>query len=140
MYELQRPLVRDILEKGATTAFGEQELDASPISFWFALSRHPDILRQRLLLNSYPVFERNESTRQHKFRYIDTWLKSGHAKAGLQVSPLLQLALAELEKSLFRHCRFDRRLERGEIAMANNHLVAHRRTEFFDSENRDEKR
>lgn len=127
MYELVRPVVRDIIEKRATAGFGRNVVAADPASFWVSLSRQPRILRERIRLNSYPIFERNEATRQNKFRFLDHWLYSGHAKAGLRVSPLLEIAIKELDRTLRRHCRFDRCLQRGEIAMANNHLVAHRR-------------
>ena len=132
MHELVRPLVRDIIEKGATAGFGASAIAENPASFWVSLSRQPVILKQRLRLNSYPIFDRNDYTRQSRFRYLDHWLLSGHAKAGLRVSPLLKLAVAQLDKALHRQCRFNRRLERGEIAMANNHLVAHRRNAFSD--------
>ena len=132
MYELVRPVVRDIIEKGASAGFGRGVVASDPSSFWVSLSRQPRILRQRIRLNSYPIFERNASTGQSKFRFLDYWLESGHAKAGLRVSPLLKIAMTELNRALDRQTRFDRRLERGEIAMANNHLLAHKRKAFTD--------
>jgi SAM-dependent methyltransferase len=137
MHELTRPLCRDIIEKGASSGFGSEMLKDKPESFWTSFSRQPNILRQRVRLNNYPIYERNEKTRQTKFRHLDHWLESGHMKAGLRISPLLKIATAELDKALHRGCRFDRRLERGEIAMANNHLVAHRRNAFSDVKSSD---
>nr|VFK57053.1 MAG: Globin [Candidatus Kentron sp. TUN] len=132
MYELTRPLVRDIIEKGATSGFGQEIVEDNPGNFWTLLAREPEILRERLRMNRYPIFERNEKTRQCTFRFLDHWLYSGHRKAGLRISPFLKMAVAELNRAMYGECRFNRRLDRGEIVMANNYLIDHRRNEFRD--------
>ncbi len=120
MYEMTRPLPRDVLEngKGQGSTMGT------------VMSRTSDVLAMRIRYNSYPIYV-SEGDRM-RFRYMRYWIETGHAKTGWKVPTLLRVAMDVLDDRLDNSCVFHRALERGDIIFANNAMLAHARDSFKD--------
>ena len=132
MYELMRPLPRDVIEKGKGKGAAAEDFVSN-------LARSKEMLQLRILRNAFPIFEvaKDDSgclevDRRMRFRYMRFWVESGHQKAGLRVSPMLRLAMDFLDHELEQFCCFKAPLEAGDIVMCNNHLIAHARESFKD--------
>lgn len=132
MYELMRPLPRDVIEKGKGKGAAAEDFVSN-------LARSKEMLQLRILRNAFPIFEvaKDDSgclevDRRMRFRYMRFWVESGHQKAGLRVSPMLRLAMDFLDRELEQFCCFKAPLEAGDIVMCNNHLIAHARESFKD--------
>jgi len=132
MYELMRPLPRDVIEKGKGKGSTAEDFVSN-------LARSKEMLQLRILRNAFPIFEvakddygNLEVDRRMRFRYMRFWVESGHKKAGLRVSPMLRLAMDFLDRELEQFCCFKAPLEAGDIIMCNNHLIAHARESFKD--------
>lgn len=122
LYELVRPLVRDILENSEFK---------NPNHRSTQFLRSPAVLCERIRQNTYPIFF-IEGERM-RFRYMRYWIETGHKKAGYRVPSLLQIAMDLLDEQLDKECTFDRKLEPGEMIFVNNALLAHNRTAFTDT-------
>lgn len=124
--ELEKPVIRDLIEKG----LGEDSGDS-----WEQLRRSSGLGVQnyRLKKNSFPIFGRDRYTNQFSCRYMRYWIDSGHKKAELSQSPLLKIAINALEdvmnndKTIYR---IERKLRPGEIIYTNNHICLHNRTAY----------
>ena len=122
MYELERPLPRDVLENGQGK--GTSDL-------YGALRRSSDLLAMRIQYNSYPIYTQ---TGDHmRFRYMRHWIETGHEKIGWKVPTLLKIAMDILDNKLDHYCCFNQALSRGEMMFGNNAMLAHARTSFKDS-------
>ena len=120
MNELFRPLPRDILENGSGQGVGNGLV---------GLARNPDLLKLRILHNAFPIFE--EGDQQHvRFRYMRQWVESGHEKGGIQVSPLLTIAMDALDSALTGEKVASVKLESGDIVYCNNMNFAHARDAY----------
>jgi len=130
LYELLRPLARDIMEKGKGRGVEE--------SVERQVGSRQSILSKRIRCNAFPVFEQAHMPEAPgkvvkpyvRFRYMREWIESGSRRADLPLSPLLTLALDCLDAELEDQTAFKRCLRRGEIVYSNNHVLAHRRYEF----------
>jgi Ca2+-binding EF-hand superfamily protein/2-polyprenyl-3-methyl-5-hydroxy-6-metoxy-1,4-benzoquinol methylase len=128
--ELERPIVRDLIEKG----MGQESGD-----IWEQLRRNPNLNMQkyRLRNNQFPVFSRDPYTNEFSCRYMRYWIESGHEKAGIPLSPLLRIALNALDDVIENDpsiYRIERKLKLGEIIYTNNHICLHNRTAYEDEE------
>ena len=121
LYELMRPIPRDILEN-------KEFRDNSKKST--RLLRSGPFLTERICQNSYPIFL-VEGERM-RFRYMRYWIETGHDKAGFKIPTLLSIALDMLDEQLDKERYFNRKLEPGEMIFVNNSLLAHNRTSFKD--------
>lgn len=124
--ELERPIVRDLIEKG----FGGDSGDN-----WEQLRRSSGLGVQsyRLRKNSFPIFGRDHNTNQFSCRYMRYWIDSGHQKSGTAISPLLKIAINALENVMNNDetiYRIERKLRPGEIIYTNNHICLHNRTAY----------
>eukprot|EP00985_Skeletonema_marinoi_P001851 scaffold751_cov101-Skeletonema_marinoi.AAC.2 len=119
LYELTRPIPRDILENG-----GGKGTDGAAT----ALSRSAAILAMRIKYNSYPIYV-VEGDRM-RFRYMRHWIETGHEKTFWKVPTLLKIAMDVLDDHLDDACCFHQALERGEMIFANNAMLAHARDQF----------
>lgn len=133
--ELQRPVIRDLVEAGNGSP-GEMDRLAS-------IARNKDVLAQRIKRNSFPIFAVESAVNDASpltCRYMREWIESGHKRAGVPLSPLLKLAMdvfdAVLESAFLGGSTIERRLERSEMAFTNNHVVLHDRTAFQKGSNR----
>ena len=119
-YELLRAIPRDVLESGKGRGVDEGIISK--------LSRADNLLALRVRRNSYPIFVEDEDKMQ--FRYMRYWIESGHQKAGVQISPLLSIAMDFLDQELDKGCIFEQNMQRGDMGFTNNVLVAHARNSF----------
>jgi len=131
--ELERPIVRDLIEKG----LGKKDKGSN----WERLRRSPlvGLQRQRLRRNRFAIFQRDSYTGQFTFRYMRYWVESGHQRANLPMSPMLVMALNALDDVLENDptiFRIERVLEPGEIIYCNNHICAHDRDAYEDNPER----
>ncbi len=120
MYEMIRPLPRDVLENGRGLGSGE-DIGAT-------MSRSNDILAMRIRYNSYPIYV-TEGDRM-RFRYMRHWINTGHSKTGWKVPTLLRIAMDILDDRLDEGCVFHEALNRGDMIFANNAMLAHARDSF----------
>eukprot|EP00730_Choanoeca_flexa_P009268 TRINITY_DN12617_c2_g5_i1.p1 TRINITY_DN12617_c2_g5~~TRINITY_DN12617_c2_g5_i1.p1 ORF type:complete len:572 (+),score=182.81 TRINITY_DN12617_c2_g5_i1:184-1716(+) len=120
--ELYRPIYRDVLENGSGKGVE---------GFVNGLARTDTLLSMRVKKNSYPIFA--ELDDRVRFRYMRYWIETGHKKAGHEVSPLLKIAMDELDRELDHYCVFEQRMKPGEIVYTNNLTIAHARRAFTDS-------
>ena len=118
--ELFRPIPRDILESGSGQGVG---------SGFAGLARNPDLLKLRIQHNAFPIFEEG-GDHNLRFRYMRQWVESGHEKGGIQLSPLLTVAMDALDSTLDNEKVASIKLERGDIAYCNNMNFAHARDAF----------
>ena len=124
--ELEKPVIRDLIEKG----LGEDSGDT-----WEQLRRSSGmgVQNYRLKKNSFPIFGRDRHTNQFSCRYMRYWIDSGHEKSGSPMSPLLKIAVNALE-DIFDNdetiYRVERKLRPGEIIYTNNHICLHNRTAY----------
>ena len=123
--ELIRPIPRDVLENGA----GKGTTDLLT-----ALSRTPELLKARIAHNAFPIFDEAiaDGSERLRFRYMRSWIESGHAKSGQALSPLLRVAMDMLDDALDESQIWEGRLQPGEMFFCNNMLVAHARRSFTD--------
>lgn len=123
LYELMRPLPRDVMENGSGEGrTGDILLD---------VSRSPKLLQLRVQNNSYPiVVEQDDGMR---FRYMRYWIETGHAKAGLTMSPLLSVAMDLLDQALDESQLWEGRMQSGDVLFCNNMLLAHARRSFANT-------
>lgn len=119
MYEMIRPLPRDVLENG--NGLGEEDISST-------MSRSNDILAMRIRYNSYPIYV-TEGDRM-RFRYMRHWINTGHSKTGWKVPTLLRISMDLLDDGLDNGCVFHKALERGDMIFANNAMLAHARDSF----------
>ena len=124
--ELERPVLRDLIEKG----LGEDSGDN-----WERLRRSSAVGAQtyRLKKNTFPIFGRDPYTNQFSCRYMRYWIDSGHTKSKSAMSPLLKIAMNALEDVLDNDktiYRIERKLRPGEIIYTNNHICLHNRTAY----------
>eukprot|EP01035_Chromulina_nebulosa_P024276 gene24276-31557_t len=122
LYELFRPLPRDILENGKGTGLDNDLLTA--------VTRSDSILKLRLKRNSFPIFVDHGD--RIKFRYMRYWIESAHRKIGWSVSPLLSIAMDLLDRELDAACCFKEALAPGDMAFTNNLFISHARNAFED--------
>ena len=124
--ELEKPVLRDLIEKGLGADSGDT---------WEQLRRSSDIGAQayRLRKNTFPIFGRDRYTNQFSCRYMRYWIDSGHKKSKSAMSPLLKIAMNALEDVLDNDetiYRIERKLHPGEIIYTNNHICLHNRTAY----------
>lgn len=119
MYELTRPLPRDILENVNGT--GSKSLEST-------FSRFNDVLALRIRYNSYPIYVTEGDNM--RFRYMRYWIETAHKKTGWKVPTLLRVAMDMLDTALNDSCVFYESLCQGDIVYANNAIVAHARDGF----------
>ena len=93
------------------------------------LARNPDLLKLRVQHNSFPIFEEG-GDHSLRFRYMRQWVESGHEKGGIQLSPLLAIAMDALDSALDNEKVASIKLGRGDIAYCNNMNFAHARDAF----------
>lgn len=127
MYELARPLPRDVLENGS----GKGQTDLLT-----ALCRSPELLDLRIRRNAYPIYAPGagaQAADHCRFRYMRYWVETGAAKAHLRISPLLVAMMDFLDEELDRYTIFDDRLDRGDMVYCNNGVIAHARRAFTDA-------
>lgn len=129
LFELCRNLPRDILENGGGKGRAEDVL--------LAASRSPALLQRRVRCNAYPIYRIDNDSGGLQFRYMRYWIETGHAKAGLPVSPLLEVALDLLDQALDdSQCRPPssppRALQAGEALLCHNGIMAHARGSFVN--------
>ena len=127
--ELERPVIRDLIEKG----LGEDSGDT-----WEQLRRSSGLGVQnyRLKKNSFPIFGRDRYTNQFSCRYMRYWIDSGHTKSESPMSPLLKIAINALEDVMNNDetiYRIERKLKPGEIIYTNNHICLHNRTAYEET-------
>lgn len=119
MYELLRPIPRDVLENGSGKG-------AAGIAM--KLSRSEHLLAKRIKYNSYPIFvDRGERMR---FRYMRFWIETAHRKVNWPISPLLKVGMDLLDEELDNSCCFNESMEPGDMIYDNNMIVAHARNAF----------
>lgn len=123
MYELTRPLPRDVLEngKGKGTA-----------CLYDDLSRAKEVLAMRIRYNSYPIYTMNGN--RMRFRYMRHWIETGHQKTFWKIPTLLKIAMDILDDELDNYRSFSKALERGDIIYGNNAVLAHSRDSFKDND------
>lgn len=119
MYELTRPVPRDVLENG--NGEGTVGLDDS-------IRRSGRILSHRVRYNSYPIYVVEAD--QMRFRYMRYWIETGHKKTSWKVPTLLRIAMDILDDELDKVCCFHDKLVRGDIVFTNNAIIAHARDSF----------
>jgi toxoflavin synthase len=129
--ELERPIVRDLIEKG----LGEKSGD-----LWEQLRRSSALKAQqyRLRNNRFPIFSRNPYTHEFSCRYMRYWIESGHQKSGVPLSLLLTIAMNALDDAMANDptvYRIERQLKPGEIIYTNNHICLHNRTTYEEKNN-----
>lgn len=135
LYELTRPLPRDILEDGAgvgsaTGCPNEAPTFPDPV----VVSRHDNILPYRARVNAFPIFEDDSRSKRFRMRYMRHWVETGHARAGLALSPLLSVAMDALDAELDAAQVLTGKLAPGEILFESNAATAHARKAFVDAE------
>ncbi len=123
MYEMIRPLPRDILENGS--GLGNSG------GIGLTMSRSNEILAMRIRYNSYPIYV-TEGDRM-RFRYMRHWINTGHSKTGWKVPTLLRIAMDILDDKLDEGCVFHEILKRGDMIFANNAMLAHARDHFVNA-------
>jgi Ca2+-binding EF-hand superfamily protein/2-polyprenyl-3-methyl-5-hydroxy-6-metoxy-1,4-benzoquinol methylase len=126
MSELERPVIRDLIESGVG-------LDTS--NLWETLRYHRsfNVQRRRLRNNAFPIFGRDKITGQFSFRYMRYWVESGHRRAAVPLSPMLQLAMDTLDHTMQQQSSsigVQTMMKAGEMVWTNNHICAHNRTSF----------
>lgn len=94
------------------------------------LSRSDSIMPLRISYNSYPIFDVRQG--RIRFRYMRHWIETAHKKMRWGVPTLLRIAMDVLDDTLDKGCCFRKCLERGDILMCNNAIVAHGRDSFQD--------
>lgn len=127
MYELARPLPRDVIENGS----GKGQTDLLT-----ALCRSPELLDLRVRRNSYPIYAPgagSQAADHCRFRYMRYWVETGARKAHLPISPLLVATMDLLDEELDRFTIFDQRLVSGDMFFCNNGVIAHARRAFMDA-------
>ncbi len=123
MYELTRPLPRDILENGDGLGSAED--------IGTTLSRSKDILKMRIHDNIFPIYAVDGD--RMRFRYMRHWIITGHRKGCFRVPTLLRIAMDILDDTLDKDCLFNKALERGDMVFSNNAIIAHAREKFDDA-------
>ena len=129
--ELERPIVRDLIETG----LGENSGD-----MWEQVRRNSalKIQQYRLRNNRFPIFSRHPYTNEFSCRYMRYWIESGHKKSGVPLSPLLRIAMNALDDAMDKDptiYRIERMLRPGEIIYTNNHICLHNRTTYEEKAN-----
>ena len=122
LYELLRPLPRDILENGKGRGVEGDMLTK--------VTRSDTILKLRLKRNAFPIFV--DQGDRMKFRYMRYWIETAHRKIGWSISPLLVVAMDLLDRELNTACCFEEALDPGDMVFSNNLLIAHARKAFED--------
>jgi len=141
LYELFRPVPRDILEDGKGTgllsssspSFGGKTSDLSytPEDLLNVITRNNLLLPYRIKRNAFPIYcDRGD---RMSFRYMRYWIESAHRKIGWDISPLLSIAMNALDKELDSLCCFEQSLKAGDMVFCNNKLIAHARNAFEDN-------
>ena len=123
MYELERSTTRDLIGTG----FGGED------DILRELGRSEGVMLHRLRSNRFPVFGKKASaagTEGLTFRYMRTWIESGHSRSGYRMSPLLKIAMDLLDQELDNACMVQCTLNPGDVLYCNNHITAHARTAF----------
>jgi len=124
MYELMRPLPRDILENGNGKGIGGSMMNL--------VRNNNEIMKLRVRHNSYPIFVEADGGTRLQFRYMRYWIESGFEKAQMRMSPLLRVALDLLDAELEKEQVFNNRMKPGEMVFCNNKIFAHARDSFTD--------
>lgn len=119
MYEMTRPIPRDVLENGK---------GLGNVSVGHVMGRTSDILALRIRYNSYPIYVSDGD--RMRFRYMRHWIETGHMKTGWKVPTFLRVAMDVLDDKLDEACVFHDALGRGDIIFANNAMLAHARDPF----------
>ena len=119
LYELTRPIPRDVLENGS----GKGTVGAAN-----TMSRESAPLALRIRYNSYPIYVVQGD--RMRFRYMRHWIETGHEKTNWKVPTLLKIAMDILDDKLDEECCFHQALERGDMIFANNAMIAHARDQF----------
>lgn len=123
MYELTRPLPRDVLENGK---------GKGTLGLYDELSRSKEVLAMRIRYNSYPIYTINRN--RMRFRYMRHWIETGHEKTCWKIPTLLKIAMDILDDELDNYRSFSKALERGDIIYGNNAVLAHSRDSFKDND------
>ena len=122
LYELMRPVPRDILENGSGKGAAGLRMQ---------LCRSQDMHIQN---NSYPIYvEKGDTLR---FRYMRFRIETAHSKIGWPLSPLLKVAMDMLDWELDSGCIFEQAMQPGDMVFSNNMLIAHARNSFFDADDK----
>ncbi|MFB2980394.1 EF-hand domain-containing protein [Microseira sp. BLCC-F43] len=129
--ELEKPIIRDLIEKG----FGKDSGNT-----WEQLRRSSalNLQKHRLRKNRFPIFSREPYTNEFSCRYMRYWIESGHKKAEVPLSPLLKIAMNGLDDVINNDptiYRVERKLRPGEIIYTNNHICLHNRSAYEDRSN-----
>jgi len=124
MFELLRPVVRDVLENGG----GQGAVGLAK------LSRSKQLLAKRIKHNRYPIFV--DGGKGMRFRYMRYWIETAHQKVNWPISPLLTLAMDLLDAQLDQGCCFEEALQPGDMIYSNNMIVAHARNSFEDDDDK----
>jgi SAM-dependent methyltransferase len=124
VHELERNTTRDLIGTG----FGGED------DILRELGRTSAVMLHRLRSNRFPVFGKKASastgTEGLTFRYMRTWIESGHSRAGYRISPLLKIAMDLLDQELDNACMIQCTLNPGDVLYCNNHITAHARSAF----------
>lgn len=125
MYELLRNIPRDILENGSGKGINDSKKYEDK-----SISRLPNILEKRILLNSYPICIESNNRSNLKIRYMRYWIETGHKRANRPISPLLKVALDLFDQELDNNCCYNQCMQSGEIIFVNNLQILHARNAF----------
>ncbi len=124
LFELLRPLPRDLLENGSGQGTAGDAM--------LALSRSKLFLPMRIKGNAYPIIV--EQGDRLKCRYMRFWIETAHEKVGWKISPLLCIAMDCLDDALNSFQCYQQVMSPGEMVFVNNCQFAHARTAFLDGE------